>query len=129
VSLWAHVAVTSIQNICIGLLCHNFHSKYSCGITLRSISQLLHHYTFFNRDSSDNVGTDYWNDGPGSIPGSARFVFLHSVQTDSWTRPAYLVVTGGSLSVTKRPGRKTDHSSPSSAKVKEGGALLHVFME
>jgi hypothetical protein len=47
------------------------------------------------------------------------FSFLHSVQTGSGVHPApYRMGTGDSF-----PGGKADHSPPSSAEVKNGGAL------
>jgi hypothetical protein len=52
------------------------------------------------------------------------FCFLHSVQTGSEAHSAsYPVDTEGSFPGVKRPGREADHSPPSSADVKNGGAL------
>jgi hypothetical protein len=42
----------------------------------------------WSRGSSDGIVTGYGMDGPGSIPGSAGFSLLHSVQTDSGVHPA-----------------------------------------
>jgi hypothetical protein len=58
---------------------------------------------------------------------SSDLSLLHSDQTVFVTPPAsYPMGTGGSL---KRPRRETDHSPPSSAEAKNGGAippLLHM---
>jgi hypothetical protein len=58
--------------------------------------------------------------------------FLLSVLTDSGAHPApYSMGIWGALSPgVKRQGRESDHSPPSSAEVKEGGAipsLLYMF--
>jgi hypothetical protein len=61
-------------------------------------------------------------DGPGSIP--IKFSLLHSVQTDSGAHPAsYAIGTWGYFLGGKRQGREADHSSPSTAEVKKGGAI------
>jgi hypothetical protein len=52
-----------------------------------------------------------------------RFFVTHSVQTGSGAHPAsYSVSTVGSFLGVKRPGREADHSPPSSAEIKNGGA-------
>jgi hypothetical protein len=54
------------------------------------------------------------------------FSLLHSGQAGSGAHPAsYSVGTGGGAisPEVKRPGREADHSSPSSAEVKNGGAI------
>jgi hypothetical protein len=60
-----------------------------------------------------------------------KMPLVHSVQTDSGAQPAsYPMGIGGSFLGVKRPGRKVNHSTPSSAKVKNGGArppLPHMF--
>jgi hypothetical protein len=58
---------------------------------------------------------------------------LHSIQTDSEAHPvSYPMGTGGSFPWgIKQQRRQADHSSPSSAEVKEGGAippLPHIFI-
>jgi hypothetical protein len=63
-----------------------------------------------------------------SSPGRGKNFFLstilHSTQTGSEAHPAsYPVDTGGDSPGVKRPGRETDHLSPSSAEVKNGGAI------
>jgi hypothetical protein len=69
------------------------------------------------------MATGYGLDRPGSIPFSARFSLLHSVQTESEAHSAsYPMGTGGSSPGTKRQGREAGHS-PSSSEVKNGGAI------
>jgi hypothetical protein len=52
--------------------------------------------------------------------GVVNFSLHHRVQNGSGAHPAsYPVGTRGSLPGVKRPGREADHSSPSSAEVKE----------
>jgi hypothetical protein len=49
---------------------------------------------------------------------------LHSVQTGSWAHPGtYQMGTEDSFPWVKRPRREADHSPPSSAEVKSGGAI------
>jgi hypothetical protein len=49
-----------------------------------------------------------------------EFSLLHIVQTGSGVNPtSYTMGTVGSFPGVKRPGRETDHSSPTSAKVKK----------
>jgi hypothetical protein len=77
--------------------------------------------------------TGYELDCRGSIPGrDKRFFLPHSVQTDSRAHLASHSV-GAVVSLgTKKPGRKTDHSPPFSAEVKNGGAIPpfpYFFME
>jgi hypothetical protein len=57
--------------------------------------------------------------------GAKDFSLLRSVQTDSGAHKAsYLMGTG-----VKQPGHEADHSLLSSAKVKNGGAILpHLHM-
>jgi hypothetical protein len=59
------------------------------------------------------------------FPARARnFVLLHSVQTGSKAHLAsYPMSTGSTFPGVKRSGREADHSLPSSAKVKDGGAM------
>jgi hypothetical protein len=75
----------------------------------------------------------YGLEGPGSIPGTAR-ISLVSTESRSALGPtqAPIVWVAGALSPgVKRQGRETDHSPPSTATVKKGGAippLPHVIM-
>jgi hypothetical protein len=59
------------------------------------------------------------------------FSFLHSVQTGFEAYPASYPMSIGALSLEgKRQGSEADHSPPSSAKVKNDGAippLSHMF--
>jgi hypothetical protein len=69
----------------------------------------------WSRDSSVGIATGYGLDdrrGRVSNPGRVK-IFLHVVQTGSRTYPtSYAMGIGGSFSGVKRPGRETDHSSP-----------------
>jgi hypothetical protein len=77
-----------------------------------------------SRGSSVGTAESYGMYGRGSIPGTARFFLLHSVQTGSGAHPASNSVgTGGSYLGVKRPGREADHSPSSSVEVKNGGAI------
>jgi hypothetical protein len=61
------------------------------------------------------------------FPHPYQFI-IYSIHAGSGAHPAsYPVGMGGSLPGVKQPGREADHSSPSNAKVKNGGAvpLLH----
>jgi hypothetical protein len=72
------------------------------------------------------VVVGYWLDGPGLIPGIARF-FVFSIASRLAVGPTQSHIQWG-LGVTsqgvKRPSREADLSPPSSAKVKNSGALL-----
>jgi hypothetical protein len=62
-------------------------------------------------------------------PGDSQYgqkIFLYSsVQTGSGAQPAsYPMGNGDSFPGVKEPEREADHSSPSSAEVKNGGAIL-----
>jgi hypothetical protein len=64
-------------------------------------------------------------DGRGSIPGKERdFSHVHSVQTHSGALPAFYPVPGTLSPRIKRPEHEVYHSPPSSAEVKNGGAIL-----
>jgi hypothetical protein len=53
-----------------------------------------------------------------------RDSILHRVQTNCGAQPAsYSMGTGGSFHAVKRQGREADRSLPSSAEVKNGGAM------
>jgi hypothetical protein len=52
------------------------------------------------------------------------YSLLHSIQTGSGAHSgSYRMGREGSFPGVKRPGREVDHSSPSSVKVKNGGAV------
>jgi hypothetical protein len=73
-----------------------------------------------NEHSSVGIEMAYVLDGHGSIPGTARnFSLLHSIQIGSGAhRATYPMGTG-----VTRLWREADHSPPSSAEVKNGGAI------
>jgi hypothetical protein len=75
------------------------------------------------QDSSGSTAMGYGLDGQGLIPFRDKS-FLHSIQTSSGAHPASYPVGTGVLSPgAKSPGREADHSPPSNAKVKNGGAI------
>jgi hypothetical protein len=107
-----HSAYASLYEIYHLLLCTNFY--------------VFSHETHETcRDSSIGIALDYGLDDRGSrvrFPaGAGNFSLHHRVQNGSGAHPAsYPMGTRGSLSLgVKRPGREADHSSPSSAEVKE----------
>ena len=59
------------------------------------------------------------------LPAPARkYSVLHSVHTGSGAHPTSCPMGAGSVSQgVKRPGREADRSHPSSAEVKNGGAI------
>jgi hypothetical protein len=68
-----------------------------------------------------------WTAGVRFLAGARYFSLLHSVQTGSGAHPAsYPIGSRGALPGAKRPGREADHSSPTSAEVKDGGAIPPV---
>ena len=76
-----------------------------------------------SRDSSVGISTSYGLDGPWiEARWSARF--STSVQTDPGAHPASYTIGTGSFPVVERPGRGTNHSPLSSAKVKEKVELI-----
>jgi hypothetical protein len=78
-----------------------------------------------SRDSSVSIASGYRLDGQGSISGRGRYVsLLHSVQTGSVVHPASYPWPV-SLGV-KRQGREADLTTPSSAEVKNGGAMFQL---
>jgi hypothetical protein len=86
-----------------------------------------------SRDSSVGIRTGYGLDSWGSIPGRGKFSLFSIVSRLALgpTQPPIQWVLGTLSPGVKRPGRQADHSPPSSAKVKNGGAtppLPHVFM-
>jgi hypothetical protein len=76
-----------------------------------------------SRDSSVGIALGYGLDDRGSrvrfSAGAGNFSRHHRVQTGSGAHPAsYPVGTRGFFPGVKRPGREADHSTPSSAEVK-----------
>jgi hypothetical protein len=83
-----------------------------------------------NWDSSVCIATGYGLDGRGMIPGRGK-IFLFSTGFGPAVGPTQPLIEWlpGDLSPgIKQQGREADHSYPSSAEVKNGGAippLLH----
>jgi hypothetical protein len=81
------------------------------------------------QDSSISKATGYRLDGRGAgirFPtGTRDFSLFHSVQTGSEAHPAfYPMGTGAGLSLgVNQQGHEADRSLPSSASIKNGGAL------
>jgi hypothetical protein len=76
-----------------------------------------------SQDSSVGMATGYWLDGQVQFLVGLEFL-LHSVQIGS--RPTQIPIQweqGTLFSGVKRPGSEADHSSPSSAEVKNGSAI------
>jgi hypothetical protein len=78
--------------------------------------------------SSVGIATGNELDSPGSIPNNVRF-FSSPQRPDRLWGPPSLLYSGyrDCLSGLKRQGREAHHSSPSSTKVKKGGAILPLF--
>jgi hypothetical protein len=69
------------------------------------------------------IATGYGLDGRGLIPGRGK-IFLHSVQTGSGlAQPSMQWVPWTNFPGVKRQEPKADHSPPSNAEVKNGGAI------
>jgi hypothetical protein len=82
-----------------------------------------------SRGSSVGIATGYGMDGLCSIPGSARFLSSPERPDQPWGPPSLLPIqwVPGALSPgVKRKGREAGHSPPSSAEVKNGGAIPPV---
>jgi hypothetical protein len=77
---------------------------------------------------SFGVATGYGLEGRNSIPISGRNVsILHRFPTGCGAHPtSHPVGTGGFFSRVKRQGLEADHSPPSNAEVKNGGAVPPV---
>jgi hypothetical protein len=76
-------------------------------------------------ESSVGIATSYSMNSQGAIPRWCKMFFLlHGIQTDSGAHPAsYPMDTGAISPEIKKLVPETDHSPPSSAKVKNGGAI------
>jgi hypothetical protein len=76
------------------------------------------------RDSSAGIATGYGLDYPGSIPCRQDFL-LYVVQTvsEAPTQPPIEWIPGVISAGVKRPGHEADRSPPSSAEVRNGGAI------
>jgi hypothetical protein len=87
-------------------------------------STIINVFTYKSCDSSVGIALGYGLDDRGSrvrFPARAgNFSLHHCVQNDSGSHPAsYPMGNRGFFPGVKRPGRKADHSPPSSAEVKE----------
>jgi hypothetical protein len=67
--------------------------------------------------------TGYGLDGRGSIPGRSRVFSIASRPTLGPTQPPIQWVPGALSRLVKRQGREADYSPPSSAEVKNVGAI------
>jgi hypothetical protein len=67
----------------------------------------------------------YGMDGPGLIPGSARFFSSPQHADRLWGPPSPPIkwVPGALSPGVKQQGHEADHSPPSNAEVKNGGAI------
>jgi hypothetical protein len=77
---------------------------------------------FRSRDNSIDIMTYYGLGGRGKFPMKGKIFFIYIQRADQlWGGPS-LLYSALSSSV-KRLGREADHSRPSSAEVKNGGAI------
>jgi hypothetical protein len=79
-----------------------------------------------SRDSSVNTATGYRLGGRGSIPGRGKRFFSNPQRLDRlWGPPS--ILCNGYLGLfypgANWQGRKADHSPPSTAEIKNGGAI------
>jgi hypothetical protein len=76
-------------------------------------------------DRSDDTATCYGLDSRGSIPGRGKLFLFYPQRPDWLWGPPNLLFNGyrGSFPGLKRPGLEADHSPPSSADVKNSGAV------
>jgi hypothetical protein len=100
---------------------------YRCLIRIKKRPSLL----LGGRDSSVGTVTGYGLDGRGWIPARGKiFLFSTASELSLWpTQPRIKRVTRAVSPEIKRQWRVADHSTPSSAEVKTGGAippLLHI---
>jgi hypothetical protein len=80
---------------------------------------------FRSQDSSVGIAMGYGLDSRGSIPGRCKIFFFSTVSTLALgpTQPPIQWVPGVLSLGVKRLGREADHSPPSSAEVKNCGAV------
>jgi hypothetical protein len=65
-----------------------------------------------------------WSEAVRFLSGAKDFTLLHFVQTGSKAHPAsYSLGTEDFFTGVKLPGHETEHSPPSSAVIKNGGAI------
>jgi hypothetical protein len=100
-------------------------------IVISNSDSYLHNLSLFclksvrSRDSSVGIETGYGAGRPGYDSRQGQEIsLLHCVQTGSGAHPSSQPMgTGGSFPKVKRQEREADHSPPSSAEVKNGGAI------
>jgi hypothetical protein len=94
---------------------------------------ILYFYTVNrSRDSSFGIAMGYGLDDQGSIHVRGKRFFFSSRHPDQLWGPSSLLASGyWGLSLGVKPGCEADHSPPSSAEVKNGGAISSFpdFME
>jgi hypothetical protein len=132
-----HAWILNVQNFCMPnhtevfscfMWCHGSHFGGAWFISLLQewLSRLRYFMAFLSPVKAD-ADTFFSNclDVWGSIPGRARdFSLLHSIQTDSGaTHPPIQWVPGDLSPGVKQTGHEAEQWSPSSAKVKNGGAI------
>jgi hypothetical protein len=81
--------------------------------------------TIRSQDSSLSIVMHYRLDGQDLIPGKGKIcLFSTAIRPLLEAHPASYPVSNGEISLeVKWPGHKADHSPPSSAEVKNGGAI------
>jgi hypothetical protein len=83
----------------------------------------------YSWDSSVGIVTGYGLDCRGSVPDRGEIILfsIASRPTFGPTQPPIKWIPGAPSPGVKRPGREADHSPPSSAKVKNGEAILPLL--
>jgi hypothetical protein len=91
-------------------------------------------FTAWSQHISVGIATGYGEDGQGLIPERGK-IFLFSIESSPALGPTQPTVQWVQWDISpgvKTPGREADHSSPSSAKVKNCEVIppfpSHVFM-
>jgi hypothetical protein len=86
-----------------------------------------HYFSLMSQDSVVSIATGYGLDDQGvefEFRWGQNFFLLHFVQTALGAHPAsYPIIIGGSLPGVKRTGHEAGYSPPSSAEVKNSGAI------
>jgi hypothetical protein len=87
------------------------------------------------RDSAAGIATGYWLEDRGlrvRVPVGSRIFFTSSRLASGPIQPPIQWEPGALSSGVKRPGRKADHSPPTSARSRQYGSIhplpLYVFM-